>query len=750
MNFIQYSRIRLVLLLPIVLIITLLTSCGDESQPINLDIIPNPNSVTSQDVFSKIKDLRFDDPSMEVYSSWLNDSSIKAEFNSSNPNVFIKINEAFKPRTYNLDIGADTINIEVQNQTDIRNALVTLIQIAELNQGKFVQSTIVDQAEFDYRGMHLDVCRHFFPASDIKKYIDYLTYYKFNNFHWHLTEDQGWRIEIKQYPKLQTVAAYRDETLVGHYNDQPHKFDGQKYGGFYTQEEIKEIVAYATARGIRVIPEIEMPGHAQAALAAYPELGCEDKEYKTATKWGVFKDVYCPTETTFEFLENVLDEVIELFPSEYIHIGGDECPKEAWKESAFCQNLMKEKGLKNEFELQSYFIGRMADYLKTKGKTIIGWDEILEGGLNEGSVVMSWRGEKGGIEAAKSGHEVIMTPGTHCYFDHYQSEHVDEPTAIGGLTTVQKVYSYQVIPDELEGDERYLVKGAQGNVWTEYIPKFSQVEYMALARMMTLSEVLFNNPDNRNFDKYQERLRTHIDYWKNKDVHIADHQLDLTVKVEVEPGIGSIVKAESNLVGSTISVTYPNGRKSSYKEEVTLDESGKYEFSLTYNGVTGRSSMIDYEGHKGTTASIELKTKPSNSYPGSGSSCIINGVQGSNEKYGGSEWIGYGGRDFEAVLEWDNEETFSKVELRFFKGEGQWIYLPKKVDIYSSIDGESFKLESSQENIETKSKVAIVSFSLDISTKYLKIIAYNHGEIEEGKQGAGHKAWLFVDEIVLK
>ena len=734
----------------IVLIFTFLISCSDNTQPINLDFIPYPDEVESQNTISDIKVLRFADATIERYSSWLKESPLKVEFNSESPNVFIEIQQDLAPRTYNLDITKDSINIGINSPVEIRNAMVTLIQMSEMNHGRFVQGNIIDEPEFDYRGMHLDVCRHFFPVSDIKKYIDYLTYYKFNNFHWHLTEDQGWRIEIKQYPKLQTVAAYRDETLIGHYNDQPHKFDGKKYGGFYSQDEVKEIVAYATARGIRVIPEIEMPGHAQAALAAYPELGCEDKEYETATKWGVFNDVYCPTETTFQFLENVLDEVIQLFPSEYIHIGGDECPKGAWENSAFCQNLMKEKNLKDEFELQSYFIGRMADYLKTKGKTIIGWDEILEGGLNEGSVVMSWRGEHGGIEAAKAGHEVIMTPGSHCYFDHYQSGHPDEPTAIGGLTTVEDVYGYEVIPSELEGEERLLVKGAQGNVWTEYIPEFSHVEYMALARMMTLSEVLFNVPAKRNFDKFQTRLRTHTDYWKSKSVNIADHQLDLKVNVEVEAGQGSFVKTNSNLVGSEIQVTYPNGEISSYKDPIELVESGKYTFSQTYNGVAGRQSTIEYKGHKGTSAAINLKTKPSDSYPGSGSSCLINGVLGSNEKYGGSEWQGYSGEDFEAVLEWEEFQKFSIVELRFFKGEGQWIYLPQKVEIYSSNDGLAFNLQKTEMVIGAENKIASVKLPVKFQSKYVKIKAKNHGVIPKGKQGGGHKAWLFVDEIVLK
>ena len=367
---------------------------------------------------------------------------------------------------------------------------------------------IEDSPRFEWRGMHLDVCRHFFPIEFIKKYIDYLAMHKMNIFHWHLTEDQGWRIEIKKYPKLSEVSAYRNETIIGHHNTDPQKFDGKKYGGIYTQDEIREVVKYASERFITVVPEIELPGHSVAALTAYPELSCTNGPFDVRTSWGISNDIYCAgNEKTFEFLENVLSEVVELFPSKYIHIGGDEAPKDRWKECEKCQARIKQEGLHDEHELQSYFITRMEKYLNSKGKQIIGWDEILEGGLAPNAAVMSWRGNKGGIEAAKSKHKVVMSPTTHCYFDHYQTENRDsEPLAIGGFLPLEKVYSFNPVPPELTEEEGKYILGAQANVWTEYISTPKHVEYMAFPRLSALSEVVWTKHSNKDFNDFKSRM----------------------------------------------------------------------------------------------------------------------------------------------------------------------------------------------------------------------------------------------------
>ncbi|MBE7173225.1 MAG: beta-N-acetylhexosaminidase [Williamsia sp.] len=380
--------------------------------------------------------------------------------------------------------------------------------------------SINDYPRFAYRGMHLDVGRHFFTIPEVKKYIDYIALHKMNRFHWHLTEDQGWRIEIKKYPKLTQVGAYRNGTIIGHFPGTGN--DNTRSGGFYTQQQVKEIVAYAADRYITVVPEIEMPGHASAAIAAYPELSCFPNENTKRPRgtvwsgdttgkqvqqtWGVFPDVFCPSEKTFSFLQDVLDEILPLFPSKYIHIGGDECPKDNWKRSEFCQQLIKEKGLKDEHGLQSYFIQRIEKYLNSKGRSIIGWDEILEGGLAPNATVMSWRGEQGGIAAAKENHDVIMTPSSYAYLDYSQSR-VEDSLTIGGFLPLQKVYSYNPVPPALAGEPEKHVLGAQGNLWTEYIASMRKLEYQLFPRMTALSEAVWS-PASKDWDNFQDRLRT--------------------------------------------------------------------------------------------------------------------------------------------------------------------------------------------------------------------------------------------------
>lgn len=374
--------------------------------------------------------------------------------------------------------------------------------------------TIDDQPRYAYRGLHLDVGRHFFPVSFIKKYIDLIALHKQNTFHWHLTEDQGWRIEIKKYPKLTQLGSQRKETMLGRYKD--NKYDGKPYGGFYTQDEVREVVKYAQDHFVTVIPEIELPGHSMAILAGYPEFGSStDKIVPVATKWGVFDDVLFPREETFSFLQDVLTEVMDLFPGQYIHIGGDECPKTQWKESRFCQELMQKEGLKDEHELQSYFIRRIDKFITAKGRKMIGWDEILEGGLSPNATVMSWRGTEGGIAAARQNHDAIMTPAKYCYLDHYQADAKTQPVAIGGFLTLEESYSYEPTPDSLTTEEAKHIIGVQGNVWTEYMRTPEYVEYMVWPRAIALAEVGWTPKDRKNVDDFKKRLETHkkrLDY----------------------------------------------------------------------------------------------------------------------------------------------------------------------------------------------------------------------------------------------
>ncbi len=739
------------------LLLFVVFGCSTEQiETTNFDVIPYPSSVVATTGFSSIESVQLNaaDSFYSGLNPWLStlDFKVIIEAEKEANTSITKLSD--KPKgSYSLEIQDQKIEISVQDNEGLRNAFVTLLQLYRLNNRSFPIVKIEDEPRFSYRGMHLDVSRHFYPLHDIKKYIDYLAYYKYNTFHWHLTDDQGWRIEIKKYPKLHEIGGFRDETLVGHYNNQPHQFDGKKYGGYYTQEEAAEVVAYADARGIEVIPEIELPGHSLAALTAYPELGCEKKEYKVATKWGVFSDVYCPTESTIQFLQEVLTEIIEIFPSPYIHIGGDECPKTAWENSAFCQKLIKEYKLEDEHGLQSYFIGRIEKFLNGQDKMIIGWDEILEGGLAPNATVMSWRGEQGGIEAANANHEVVMTPTSHCYFDYYQSEHPDEPLAIGGYLPYEKVYSWNVIPEDLPNNKHQFIIGGQGNIWTEYLPTFDLVEYMGLTRMATLSEVLWKRSDEKDIDRFNQSLYQHTTYWKGQNVNMANHLLDASVAIEVKPGKGVFLTSDSKLDEAIKYVSTPGIDSFQLQEsaEVVCGRPGVYSFYHELNGEKGRTKDLVFTPHKGNKASIIITKDPALKYSGNGPQSVVNGVVGDNDRYGGSEWLGFNGDDFEAVIDLQEKQILRSVSMRFFKGEGQWIYLPAKITLMASLDGIDYETLVSHESPTTESKIATVELDAkEFSGRYIKLIAENYGEIPSDKQGGGNPAWLFVDEIVIQ
>ncbi|MGH2800624.1 MAG: beta-N-acetylhexosaminidase, partial [Thermoleophilaceae bacterium] len=407
---------------------------------------------------------------------------------------------------YALTVGTDRVELAARESRGLYYGIQTLRQLATAARRAIPAVRIEDEPRFGYRGLHLDVGRHFFPVAFIKKYIDVMAAFKLNTFHWHLTEDQGWRLEIRRYPELTRVGAWRKETIVGHARRGPQGYDGTPHGGFYTQDEAREVVAYARDRAVRVIPEIEMPGHSRAALAAYPELACAPGPFEVLTTWGISEDIFCPSEQTFAFLENVLREVMEIFPSEYVHIGGDEAPKARWKASPVAQGVIAREGLRDEDELQSWFIRRIEAFLNAHGRRLVGWDEILEGGLAPNATVMSWRGTSGGIAAARQGHDVVMSPQEDLYFDHYQGDPQREPLAIGGMTTLEDTYRCEPVPDELTPEEAAHVLGPQGNVWTEYMPTPEHVEYMAYPRALALAEIAWSPRSARDWDGFRARL----------------------------------------------------------------------------------------------------------------------------------------------------------------------------------------------------------------------------------------------------
>lgn len=652
---------------------------------------------------------------------------------------------------YTLTVTPSEINIRAKTSKGAFYGVQSLLQLFPPVQKKksslAVQAvTIRDAPRFSYRGMHLDVGRHFFPVDFIKKYIDLMAQLKMNTFHWHLTEDQGWRIEIKKYPKLQEIAAFRDETLVGHYNDQPVRYDGKPYGGYYTQEEIKDVVQYAQKRQITIIPEIEMPGHSQAAIAAYPDLGCTGEPVSVATTWGIFEEVYCPKEETFKFLEGVIDEVAELFPGKYIHIGGDEAPKTRWKNCKHCQLLIKNEGLKDEHELQSYFIARMERYINAKGKQIIGWDEILEGGLAPNATVMSWRGTRGAVIAAKQQHDVILTPGSHCYFDHYQSEAHNEPLAIGGFLPLEKVYSFEPIPKELTEKEASFVLGAQGNVWTEYMPTISKVEYMVFPRMIALSEVVWSSPAGRSYEEFVPRLEQYFKRLDALDVRYANHLYEISgsYKQENDQYYYQLKSASQNshiyysTDGSFPTIPYTSPieiNKSLTIRAISRDEKG-------IDVSTSFEQFINF--HKGVGATIKINKEPHPSYNAGGIKALINGIYGDNKRYGDKEWLGFSGEDLEIELLFDNPIDIHSFQTRFHNGNGQWIYAPEKIEL--SFNEEPFMSIQISSN-ELLANVKMVVDKKNITS--LRIKVPNYGKIPDGKQGAGNKAWTFIDELII-
>ena len=691
---------------------------------------------------------------------------------------------------YDILSGTYSMQIIVNDSQGFFYAVQTLSQILKKNNKKHLEipvSSIKDYPRFAYRGMHLDVCRHFFPISYVKKYIDYLAYYKFNTFHWHLTDDQGWRIEIKKYPLLTQIGGYRNGTIIGRYPGKGN--DSIRYGGYYTQQQIKEIVQYAAERYITVIPEIEMPGHASAAIAAYPQLSCfpnENTEIDSTTAWagsrtgkqvqqtwGVFNDVFAPTDYTFNFIENVLDEVMPLFPSTYIHIGGDECPKENWKRSPFCQQLIKEKNLKDEHGLQSYFIQRIEKYVNSKGKKIIGWDEILEGGLAPNATVMSWRGEEGGIAAAKQNHDVIMTPGSHCYFDHSQSSNEDSVT-IGSYLPLEKVYAYEPVPAVLTEKEATHILGAQANVWTEYITNEKKLEYMIFPRMAALAEVLWSKKENRNFKDFERRLPAVFETYKKWNVNYSNAYFEPVIailptknyeglKIKVNSKMKKPLfyfgnKTQSQFILFTDSVTTNINKSGEYGirllGEMEPEKEGekwgnvslspfqylfKTDFNISINKATGKK--------------ITLLNEASSSYPGNGAFTLVDGIQNTKGFARSAEFLGFNGKDLEAIIDLGKPTDVKEIRLHILARTASWIYPPKEngVSFLVSDDGLQFtkpvsQFVTQQGTINLQYKIMTDEQPI-LQIRYIKIIAENFGTIPSGNPGAGNPAWLFADEI---
>ena len=660
-----------------------------------------------------------------------------------------------KKEKYSIEISSGGISIQSNTKEGYFRALQTVIQLMEqYKAGKKIPAMkIEDEPRFAWRGMHVDVCRHFFTVEEVKQYIDYLAMYKLNTFHWHLTDDQGWRIEIKKYPKLTQIGSKRKESMIGAYVDDT--YDGKPYGPFfYTQEQIKEVVKYARERHITIVPEIEMPGHALAALSAYPELACTKGPFEPATKWGVFDDVFCPKEETFTFLENVLAEVMVLFPSQYIHIGGDECPKTRWKECAHCQALIKKHNLKDEHGLQSYFIHRVEKYVNSKGRKIIGWDEILEGGLAPNAAVMSWTGIKGGVEAAKSNHFAVMTPGSYCYFDHYQGDPQTEPNAFGGFTPLDKVYSYHPVPEELNTEQSKYILGVQANLWTEYILDFKQVQYMIFPRLFALSEVGWGTSKPENYKEFENRVVQHFKILDKMNINYAKSIYNISGKVIPDPkGVSYELSTSQNPDGIkfTIDGSEPKPNSATYQNPIPVSKAMTVKSAYFEHGeLKSAVSSQDFSTSKTTGKKIILEHQPGENYAFGGAFTLVDGIIG-NVKQLGKTWLGFQGADVVATIDFGQNTQFSEVYFNTLDNKGSWIHLAKSAQVFISDDNKNFKLIKEIGKEEIQSSKGKLNLKVgNQNSKYIRIKIENAGVIPAGNPGADSKAWLFVDEIGAK
>ncbi|WP_207493835.1 glycoside hydrolase family 20 protein [Aridibaculum aurantiacum] len=687
-------------------------------------------------------------------------------------NITLSVSDSITPNkeAYQLLVNQNQITITGNSAAGVFYGMQSLLQLLPASRSSSIAVPAVsinDHPRFSYRGMHLDVARHFFPVDYIKRYIDFLALHKLNTFHWHLTDDQGWRIEIKKYPKLTSIGGYRNGTIIGRYPGKGN--DSIRYGGFYTQQEIKEVVKYAADRFITVIPEIEMPGHASAAIAAYPHLSCFPNEpttppFQTAWNgsfkgkqvpqaWGIFPDVFCAgKESTFSFLQDVVDEVMVLFPSAYIHIGGDENDKNQWKRCPACQARIKRLKLKDEKQLQAYFVQRMERYINSKGRKIIGWNEILEGGLAPNATVMSWQGERGGIEAAKQQHDVIMVPENYLYFNWSQTRNEDF-VSFGRYTPLEKVYAYDPVPKALNSAQAKYIWGGQGALWTEYIKNTSILEYNLFPRLAALSEILWSSTNN--WKDFQDRLPHQLKRYDHWGINYSRAYYE--IQDSVLPGNDHAVlrwKLSASQPGSFSIDVFDNKKQrvnamnTAGATEVLIAKPGEYTAVLKPD--VGASLTRSFSINKATGKRIQLKEAASSTYPGNGGAFgLINGIKA--KMFNSLEWQGWSGKDMEATIDLLQAETLSKVVVNVWRQEPSWFYLPVAIQVSTSPNGNTWTTititnKDKQWNVQDDRTITI-ELPASTTARFVKVIARNYGKIPAGRPGAGRNAWLFVDEI---
>lgn len=671
------------------------------------------------------------------------------------------------PEAYRLKVTADGVTVTGASEAGVFYGIQTLrkslpITVKTGDAVALPEVEIDDYPRFAYRGAHFDVSRHFTGVDSVKRFIDILALHNMNRFHWHLSDDQGWRIEIKKRPLLTEVGSVRKATVVGHNSG---KYDSIPYGGFYTQDEAREIVAYAADRHITVIPEIDMPGHMQAALTAYPYLGCTGGPYEVWGQWGISDDVLCAgNDSTLTFIDDVLAEIIEIFPSEYIHVGGDECPKVRWAKCPKCQAKIKALGIKpdgkhsNEEQLQSYIINHAEKFLNDRGRQIIGWDEIMEGGLAPNATVMAWRSAGEGIKAAKMGHDAIMTPSSHLYFDYYQSKDVEnEPKAIGGFIPIEMVYNYEPVPSSLTPEEAKHIIGVQANLWTEYIPNFRQVEYMELPRMAALAEVQWSAPTLKNYDAFLARLPQLVRIYDLMGYNYAKHVFDVNVTFvpNLNEGVLDVVMfaIDSADIHYTLDGTEPTASSPKYTDTLKISEPGTLKAVVVRPNGNSRVFTEEITFNKASMKPVTMLQPINKQYEYKGATTLVDGLKGNNN-YKTGRWIAFWQNDMEAVIDLLAPTEISRAQIETNVAKGDWVFDARYFGVEVSDDGKTFRkvAEADYPAMAESDRNGVYEHELTfdpVTTRYVKIVVKPEHKMPSWHGGKGSPAFVFIDEISL-
>lgn len=774
------------LLLPFLIIIIIICSC-ESKQTTNISVIPEPvstelhkghftideNTVLCFDGF-----LRTDLTAIYIrdyYKKYLGLEAKIPETIENKNSICFKLCDDLDPilgeEGYELAVNKNNIVVSAKTTAGIFYGFQTLCQLAPPDASTGVHTTmevpclkIVDYPRFTWRGSHLDVCRHFFDTDFIRKYIDVLALHKINKFHWHLTDDHGWRIQIDKYPKLTEVGAWRVDRSNVPWTEglPPEKGEPTTYGGYYTKDDMKKIVDYAAKRNIEVIPEIELPGHSSAILAAYPEFGCDVKNQdyyvQIGPYWPPVAILCAGNDKTLDFLKDVIDEVIEIFPSEYIHIGGDEAYKTNWEKCPRCQKRMKDEGLKNEEELQSWMVKEIEKHIISHDKKMIGWDEILEGGVSPTSVVMSWRGNIGGIEAAKHGNHVIMTPNDLCYLDYYQADPEFQPVSIGGYVPLKKTYSFDPVPDALNNAEAELILGGQCNLWTEFISTPDHVEYMLLPRLSALSEAVWSPKDKKDWYNFRNKIENQKIRLGCLGYNYCDGNYKPIITTTPVEGNKLSVSIESDVKGTDIHYTVdgsePTINSPLFEKPFEIEGCKTIKAIAVYKGEVKESvAVAEVFTSKLTGKKITITPNPTDKYTANGVATIADGVLGS-ERFTDGKWIGFYNDHVIIDIE-NNNDPFTTLFLHTLIDQNAWVFAAKSVELLTSDDGsnytaiQSVSYDTDKSTPGMKIKKFEFSFAEPISPKYLRIKVNGLSQLPEWHLSAGKMPWLFIDEVVM-